>query len=277
MASSLISPEEFASLQGAVLLDARMKPAFDSGHLRGALNADPGLHLSAATGPAFDPSKGGRHPLPTLNQWRATLGLLGIGPDTSVIIYDDQGGANAAARAWWMLKAVGHASVQVLDGGLKAAISAGCELATDATVARPCAHYPATAWLLPTVDIDVVEKLAKHREWRVLDVRSGERYRGDTESLDPVAGHIPGAVNLPYTDNLDFEGRFKSAMDLRALYTQLLGDLRPDHLVVHCGSGITACHTLLALEHAGLSGAALYVGSWSEWCRSGKPIALGTE
>ena len=258
-----------------MLLDARSKTAFESNHLRGALLADPGVHLSAASEPDFDPSQGGRHPLPSLQQWRATLGLLGIGPDTPVVIYDDQGGANSAARAWWMLKAVGHQAVQVLDGGLKAAVSAGFELTTDASISRPCAHYPATTWLLPTVDIDVVEKLAKHREWRVLDVRSRERYRGDTEPLDPVAGHIPGAANLPYTENLDAEGRFKPAAELRARYLEQLGALRPDHLVVHCGSGITACHTLLALEHAGLPGAALYVGSWSEWCRSGKPMATG--
>ena len=111
----------------------------------------------------------------------------------------------------------------------------------------------------------------------MLDVRSRERYRGDTEPFDPVAGHIPGAVNLPYTENLDPEGSFKSPEELQTLYTHLLGGLPPDHLVVHCGSGITACHTLLALEHAGLQGAALYVGSWSEWCRSGKPMATGAE
>ena len=176
-----------------------------------------------------------------------------------------------------MLKAVGHDSVRVLDGGLRAALSAGCELATDASVSKPCAHYPAAAWLLSTVDIDVVEKLARHSQWRVLDVRSAERYRGDAEPFDPVAGHIPGAANLPYSVNLDSDGRFKSPVELRELYARLLGGLSPDHLVVHCGSGITACHTLLAMEHAGLSGAALYVGSWSEWCRSGKSMALGTE
>lgn len=176
-----------------------------------------------------------------------------------------------------MLKALGHEAVQVLDGGLQAAIGAGCETTAGLSVAHPYAHYPATAWLLPTVELSVVEKLAKHPEWRVLDVRSSERYRGNTEPLDPVAGHLPGAVNMPYTENLDSEGRFKSSGELRALYTELLDGLRPEHLVVHCGSGITACHTLLALEHAGLGGAALYVGSWSEWCRSGKPVATGED
>ena len=260
-----------------MLLDARSKTDFETGHLRGAVHVDPAFHLSAASQPDFDPARGGRHPLPSLMQWRATLGLLGIGPETPVVIYDDQGGANSAARAWWMLKSVGHGPARVLDGGMKEALSAGFELATEASVSIPCAHYPATAWVLPTVDLDVVEKLAKHRAWRVLDVRSTERFRGSTEPYDPVAGHIPGAVNLPYTENLDAGGRFKAASELRGLYDRLLGGLRPDQLVVHCGSGITACHTLLALEHAGLPGAALYVGSWSEWCRSGKPMATGLE
>ncbi|MDE3245909.1 MAG: sulfurtransferase, partial [Acidobacteriota bacterium] len=171
----------------------------------------------------------------------------------------------------------GHETAWVLDGGLKAALDAGFELTASPSTPRPCAHYPANAWLLPTVDLDVIEKIAKHPQWRVLDVRSRERYQGLAEPLDPVAGHIPGAVNLAYGENLDAEGRFKSPEELSALYTQLLDGLRPDHLVVHCGSGITACHTLLALEHAGLPGAALYVGSWSQWCRSGKPIAKGVE
>ncbi|MBL0311173.1 MAG: sulfurtransferase [Holophagaceae bacterium] len=277
MASPIISPKELAALEAAVLLDARSKTAFDAGHLRGALNVDPGVQLSAASSPGFDPATGGRHPLPSLSQWRTTLGLLGIGSGTPVVIYDDQAGANAAARAWWMLKAIGHEAAQVLDGGLKAALGAGLDLTSDPPTAEPCAHYPATAWLLPTVDLDVVEKLAKHPEWRVVDVRASERYQGITEPLDPVAGHIPGAVNLAFSNNVDAEGRFKSPAELRALYTQLLGGLRPDHLVVHCGSGITACHTLLALEHAGLPGSALYAGSWSEWCRSGKPVATGVE
>jgi thiosulfate/3-mercaptopyruvate sulfurtransferase len=277
MASLLISPEELADLQGAVLLDARSKTDFEAGHLPGALNVDPSVQLSAASEPYFDPSKGGRHPLPSLLQWRTTLGLLGIGPTTPVVTYDDQGGANSAARAWWMLKAVGHQDVRVLDGGFSAATGAGCGLTTEIAVPRTCAHYPAATWLLPTVNLDVVEKLAQHPAWRVLDVRSAERHRGDAEPYDPVAGHIPGAMNLPYTENLDIKGRFKPVAELRDLYAPLLGDLRSDHLVVHCGSGITACHTLLALELAGFPGAALYVGSWSEWCRSGKPIALGAE
>lgn len=275
MASPLISPEDLVNLEGAVLLDARSAEAYASGHLRGALHADPQTHLSCASALNFDAAKGGRHPLPSLMEWRTTLGLWGITPETSVVIYDDQSGANAAARAWWMLRAIGHEPVQVLDGGLQAALDAGCESTMDIPEPKACGHYPASVWLLPTVDLEVVEKLAMHPDWRILDVRSSERFVGEIEPIDPIAGHIPGAVNLPFIENLDSSGRFKSPVELRSLYAQLLGGLRPDHLVVHCGSGITACHALLALEHAGLSGAALFVGSWSEWCRNDKPIARG--
>ena len=277
MASPIISPEELAALKGCVLLDARPREGYEAGHLRGALHADPQTLLSRASMPDFDPAKGGRHPLPSLKDWRATLGLWSIRPDTPVVAYDGQSGANAAARVWWMLRALGHEDVRVLDGGLQAAETAGLEITTEVSTAHPCGHYPATVWLLPTVDLQVVEKLAQHPHWRVLDVRAPERFRGEVEPLDPVAGHIPGALNLPFTDNLDVNGRFKSSGELRALYTQLLGGIRPDHLVVHCGSGVTACHTLLALEEAGLGGATLYVGSWSEWCRSGKPVSKGLE
>jgi thiosulfate/3-mercaptopyruvate sulfurtransferase len=135
--------------------------------------------------------------------------------------------------------------------------------------------YPHHGWQLPTVDIDEVARRTAAADGKVLDVRSRERYRGDTEPLDPVAGHVPGAINLPYATNLDAAGRFRSAPELRAQYAELLADTPPTRLVVHCGSGVTACHTLLALEIAGLSGAALYVGSWSEWCRSGREQARG--
>lgn len=118
-------------------------------------------------------------------------------------------------------------------------------------------------WQLPTVTMEQVDQLRNDPRWRVLDVRSAERFRGETEPIDPVAGHIPGAVNVPYTENIG-----KSPQELRAMYERLLGDVPPERLVVHCGSGVTACHTLFALEKAGLKGASLYVGSWSEWCRN---------
>jgi thiosulfate/3-mercaptopyruvate sulfurtransferase len=254
--------ELLASNADVVLLDARAKQAdYEAGHLRGAQRADLETQLSAARDPGADPARGGRHPLPPLERWTRQLGAWGIAPETHVVIYDDQLGANAAARAWWMLRAVGHERVSVLDGGLT-----GLAMTTEVpdVTARP--PYPAAEWQRPTVDLPRVDALRNDADWKVLDVRSGERFRGESEPIDPVAGSIPGAVNLPFAENLE-HGRFKSPDALRAMYEELLGDTPVERLVVHCGSGVTACHTLLALEAAGLDGAALYVGSWGEWCR----------
>jgi thiosulfate/3-mercaptopyruvate sulfurtransferase len=261
--------------EAIVLLDARPDAAaYAQGHLSGAHHADLDTQLSAACAAGADPARGGRHPLPHIEDWCAQLGAWGIAPPTAVVIYDDQGGANAAARAWWMLRAVGHAQVQVLDGGLSAALAAGLTLAAHAPTVIPVAAYPAEAWQWPLAEIDTVARCASDPQWRVLDVRAAARYRGQTEPIDPVAGHIPGALNLPYTDNLA-GGRFADAAQLHRQYTALLDGIAPSRLIVHCGSGVTACHTLLALDHAGLPGAALYVGSWSEWCRSGRPQSAG--
>ncbi len=201
---------------------------------------------------------------------------MGIDPAAKVVVYDDRGGANAAARFWWMLRAVGHADVSVLDGGWAAALAA--DLPTETEVSAPDAKppYPVPdAWLLPTVDIDEVATRREDEAYGLLDVRSSERHRGVTEPLDPVAGHIPGADNIFYEDNLGPDGRFLSPEALREKYRALLDGRPADHLIVSCGSGVTACHTLLALEHAGIAGAKLYVGSWSEWCRSDRPKASG--
>jgi thiosulfate/3-mercaptopyruvate sulfurtransferase len=259
------------------LLDARPGvEAYAAGHLVGAAHADLNVRLSAASEPGFDPARGGRHPLPALSTWLAQLGAWGIGPGTRVVAYDGASGGNAACRLWWMLRAVGHEQVAVLDGGLTAAVAAGAALTSalpPAPVSLP--PYPCAAWRRPTVELAAVERLVADPAWKVLDVRSGARWRGEVETLDPVPGRIPGTVNLPYTENLDATGRFKQPAALRELYLALLGGTPPERLVVHCGSGVTACHTLLALELAGLAGASLYVGSFSEWCRSGKPLGRG--
>lgn len=274
MASPLISAPDLAALKGAArLLDCRTAAEYEAGHLPGAVHADLERDLSRASDEGFDPAKGGRHPLPDLRAWRDTLGRWGITPDTAVVCYDGQGGANAAARAWWMLRASGHERVRVLDGGLQAARDAGMELTKDSPSIPVEPPYAISHWQWTTVDIGVVEKLAQHPDWTVLDVRAAPRYRGETEPIDPVAGHIPGAVNLPFSENLDAEGRFKPFEDLRAIY----GKFDPSKLVVHCGSGVTACHTLLALDQAGLTGAALFVGSWGEWCRTERKVATGQE
>ena len=278
MASPLISPEDLLPVLGeAILLDCRSRAAYDEGHLPGALHVDTDRQLSRAAEEGFDPAQGGRHPLPDLKAFCAQVGRWGIAPDSWVVVYDGQGGANAAARCWWMLRALGHERLQVLDGGLPAILEAGAVLATEEPTPAAVANYPATFWRLTTVDIEVVEKLARHEDWKVVDVRAGIRYRGEQETLDPVAGHIPGAINLAYEQNLDHRGRFKPQEELRQLYEDLLEGTRADHAVFSCGSGVTACHGLLGMLHAGLGDGVLYVGSWSEWCRSGKPQATGVE
>ncbi len=274
----LVSAEALLAAPDSVrLLDARPGvEAYAAGHLEGALHADLNSRLSAASEPGFDPARGGRHPLPSLAIWCAQLGTWGIGPETPVVAYDGASGGNAACRLWWMLRAVGHQRVAVLDGGLKAALATGAVPTTARTPASaPRPPYPCAAWLRPTVELAAVERLVADTAWKVLDVRSAERWRGEVETLDPVPGRISGTVNLPYTENLDATGRFKPPAALRELYLPLLGATPPTRLVVHCGSGVTACHTLLALELAGLDGASHFVGSYSEWCRSGRPLGRG--
>jgi thiosulfate/3-mercaptopyruvate sulfurtransferase len=278
--SPLISAEALRARLAAGpvrLLDARSgkdaAQAHAAGHLPGALHVSLDHELAA---PVPDFASGGRHPLPPPDRFAAQLGRWGITPSTPVVVYDDQGGANAAARVWWMLRALGHPHVQVLDGGLAAATAAGLPLVSTVPTVEAASPYPARAWRLPTVDLEEVDAARGDGTRVVLDVRAPPRYRGDTEPFDPVAGHIPGARNAPYADNLDAAGRFKAPEQLRALYQRLLGQVPVERAIIHCGSGVTACHTLLALEHAGLPGAALYVGSWSEWCRAaGRPVARG--
>lgn len=255
-----------------VILDARTADAYAAGHLPSAIHADLETQLSSARDEGADPARGGRHPLPPLDRWLQQVAAWGITPATRVVVYDDQRGANAAARVWWMLRAIGHENVEVLDTDWRewsaGKRSAGFQPAGPLASSRP----DASGWALPTVSMTEVDRLRHDPAWRVLDVRATPRYRGDTEPIDPVAGHIPGAINLPYTENLD-----KSPADLKAMYEQLLGDVPPARLVVHCGSGVTACQTLLALDRAGLHGASLYVGSWGEWCRNDMPIGKVSE
>ncbi|MDB4989551.1 MAG: Thiosulfate sulfurtransferase, rhodanese [Myxococcaceae bacterium] len=261
----VLAPRLLASLGGVVLLDCRPDvSAYRAGHLAGAQHAQLERDLSS---PAPEPARGGRHPLPDVHRFAATLGRWGITPSSRVVAYDDQNGANAAARLWWLLRALGHRQVQVVDGGLAALLAAGFALTSDEPEVHPAAPYPATSFQRAQASIDEVERARSAEDRRLLDVRAAFRYRGDSEPIDPVAGHIPGARNVPLTDNLRADGTFKSAAELRSLYQSVLAGVAPEQTIVHCGSGVTACHTLLALERAGLDGAKLYVGSWSEWCR----------
>ena len=261
-----------ARLSPVRLLDARQDPVeYAISHLPGSLHADLNRHLSTASDPSHDPAQGGRHPLPPVGRFAMQVGAWGIDPATEVVVYDASGGGNAAARLWWMLRALGHERVCVLDGGLQAALGAGMTLTVEHAAIEPASPYPADRWRLPLMDAEAVEALRRDPTRKLLDVRSAERWRGETEPFDPVAGHIPGSLNLAWNGNLGPDGRFKSPEALRTQYEALLGDTPPERLTVHCGSGVTACHTLLALDVAGLPGAALYAGSWSEWCRSDRP------
>lgn len=217
--------------------------------------------------------RNGRHPLPSRDAFAATIGALGIGPHTPVVALDRQGGPYAA-RLWWLQRWLGHEAVAVLDGGLDAWRQAGGTL--DGRVpARPGgAPYPLREPLAATVDAGaLMQQLGRVR---LVDARAGERFRGEVEPLDAAAGHIPGALNRFFKDNLGVDGRFKPAAALRAEFEALLG-LQPGAAAVHqCGSGVTACHNLLAMEHAGLPGSRLYPGSWSEWSSDpSRPVARG--
>lgn len=246
--------------------------AFEAGHLPGARYAHLDRDLSGPKSPR-GPVEGGRHPLPARSEWAARLGQWGITPQTTVVAYDAQGGCYAA-RAWWMLRWMGHDAVAVLDGGLAAWVAAGGALETGAAATPGIAgpDYPTGDAAMATVS---AQELAK-RLGRVslVDARAGERYRGETEPLDTRAGHIPGAVNRFFKDNLQADGRFKPVDALRAEWTPLL---QTGSEVVHqCGSGVTACHNLLALAHAGLGEGTLYPGSWSEWSADpARPVAVG--
>ncbi|RXZ33390.1 sulfurtransferase [Oxalobacteraceae bacterium CAVE-383] len=293
--TTLISAQELASLldqtpPGAIVIDCRHdlmqadagRLSYDAGHLPGALFASVD-HDLASHAPAADGRFKGRHPLPQRKQWLKTLAGWGIGNDTQVVAYDAHGGM-FAARLWWMLRWAGHEAAAVLDGGVASWQQAGYAL-SDSVVPQPSpgaiSDRPS---LVKTVGADdllldiATHPLAEARKNLVIDARAPDRFRGENETLDPIGGHIPGAKNRFFKDNLQADGRFKSAADLQREWNQVVGNISGDarQRVMQCGSGVTACHNLLALEIAGLPGAALYPGSWSEWCADpARPVATG--
>lgn len=216
-----------------------------------------------------DPKNGGRHPLPKFGDFIKTLGRLGIDRDSEVVIYDDKNGANAGARFWWMLKAIGHKNVRVLNGGLQFGESENYPLGSgDETYPETDYVTEVFDWQLPQVWIDDVKTATKNPEYLIVDVRESQRYQGITEPIDLVAGHIPNAENFPFSENLDEKGLFKSPDILNKKYTEFFKNRDSKKIIFHCGSGVTACHSLLALDHAGFELPNLYVGSWSEWSRN---------
>jgi thiosulfate/3-mercaptopyruvate sulfurtransferase len=237
------------------------REGYNVAHIPGARFADLETELSGARHDAHGAFRG-RHPLPERADFVELLRNLGVNDDTQVVAYDAQGGM-FAARLWWMLRWIGHAQVAVLDGGLAAWQAAGQPL--DAHPPAPVAgHIAARPALVETVDVHDVLANLETRARTVVDARAADRFRGQNEAIDPVGGHIPGARNRFFKDNLKTDGRFKDAAVLRAELGVVVGDAR--QAIMQCGSGVTACHNLLALEVAGMPGAALYPGSWSEWC-----------
>lgn len=233
--------------------------AYAESHISGALYA----HLDEDLSGPIRPGQTGRHPLPSPEVAAARFAAWGIGADTQVVAYDDMAGG-IAARLWWMLRWLGHEAVAVMDGGWQAWQAAGYPVDAEVPQPQPRVFTPQPRpgmW----VDAATVDQIRRSPEYRVVDSRTPERYRGEVEPIDPVAGHIPGALNLPHPGNIAPDGKLRSPEELRRRFQEALGDTPPDHTAFYCGSGVTACFNILAYRHAGLGDALLYPGSWSEW------------
>jgi len=239
--------------------------AYHAGHIPGAVYVNLDVHLSDSVGP-------GRHPLPTRQAFAATMEGIGFGEAQLIVAYDDRGG-EIAARLWWMLRDIGHAGVRVLDGGITAWQAAGHAIETD-----PPPRDPATMPVRPsaTRQLDRDELRSRLGAVTLLDAREPERYRGEEEPIDPVAGHIPTALSASVVNNLTREETFLDSEQLRDRFTRLGVEIDRD-TVVYCGSGVTACHNALAMVRAGLPEPILYPGSWSDWSATGEAVALGEE
>ncbi len=233
--------------------------AFMAAHVPGAVYAHLDTDLSAPTGP-------GRHPLPHPYVFAERLGRLGISNDSMVVVYDDAGGA-IASRLWWMLRSLGHEHVRVLDGGWQDWMRFGAPTESGDAVIAAAVYVAPPAWS-GTIDREALR--GRLGTLTLIDARAAERYRGEIEPLDPVAGHIPTAVNMPFAANLGSNGRFLPPVELAERFAAAGAEQ-----VVYCGSGVTACHDILAMEIAGLPAATLYPGSWSDWSTAGEEVATG--
>jgi thiosulfate/3-mercaptopyruvate sulfurtransferase len=250
--------------------------AFAAGHIPTALYAHLDHDLSGPVTPAS-----GRHPLPSLERVAETFGRWGINDDVQVVAYD-QGNGAFAARLWWLLRWVGHRKVAVLNGGFAAWQQAGLSVDAGASERQPRAFTlrSGTEGVVSTAELERVLSGGELGSGRsvLVDARGADRFAGENETIDPVAGHIPGARNLAFAGNVDGRGRFLAAAELRERWRPILGKMPAERVIAMCGSGVTACHNLLALEVAGLSGARLYAGSWSEWIRDeARPVARGAQ
>lgn len=280
MYRTLIDVEALAALEGAALiLDCRFnladtaagERAYAESHLPGALYAHLDRDLSSPIR-----AQSGRHPLPDPAWLYAKLVAAGLTAKRQVVVYDDAGGATAA-RAWWLLRWLGHGAVAVLDGGWQAWVEAGQALESDRAQRLSADQpIPVTTDAAQLIEVQALQQALASAEVLLVDARAAERYRGEVEPIDAIAGHVPGAINAPLTDNLQ-GGRFLAPERLRERWSALLAGRDAGSVVHMCGSGVTACHNLLAMEHAGLAGSRLYAGSWSEWIRDPKrPLATGS-
>ncbi|MBG0830616.1 sulfurtransferase [Planomonospora sp. ID67723] len=269
--SPLITPADLAELDGAAILDVRWTlggppgiEEYRQGHVPGAVFCDLNADLAAPPGP------GGRHPLPEAERFQSSMRRLGVSGSRPVVVYDGAD-STAAARAWWTLRYFGHPDVRVLDGGLRAWTTEGRPVSADVPQPPP-GDFTARPGGMPLLDADGAAELAA--DGILLDARAAERYRGEVEPIDPVAGHVPGAISAPTWENVDPAGRFHLPEFLRERFNTL-GAVPGMEVGAYCGSGVTAAHQVLALEVAGIP-AALYVGSWSHWVADpSRPVATG--
>lgn len=237
------------------------------GHIPGAFF----LHLDRdLSGPMN--GRNGRHPLPDPEVLARRLGAIGVSRQTTVVVYDDADGM-VAGRLWWMLRWLGHDRVAVLDGGFLRWTALALPVTKAVPSCDPAVFEtdPPHDWV---VSAEAVLANLDRQEFLVVDARGADRFRGENETIDPVGGHIPGALNRPFRDNLKADGTFRPSEELRQAYLDLLGGAQPEQVIMQCGSGVSACHNLIAMEVAGLPGARLYAGSWSEWCSDpARPVA----
>ncbi len=274
--SPIISVEEFSEIQNQenlILIEAgnsnNSREIYEQNHLKNAFYLD--LNQDLAEIPA-DAKFGGRHPLPKIENFAASLEKLGVSKESRFIIYDRNFGANAAARLWWMLRSVGLEKVQVLNGGFQIAEKFGIETSTEIPIAKISENLELTSWNLPTKNLEEIKSDSQNPEKLIIDVRENARYNGETEPIDLVAGHIPNAINIPFKENLNEDGTFKNPENLKEIYEKYLENYQSGNITIHCGSGVTACHTILAMDYAGFEIPNLYVGSWSEWSRNNLEI-----
>ncbi len=251
-----------------VIVDSRFKLAipeqgrldYERAHIPGAVYA----HLDEDLSDPIIKGVTGRHPLPEVDKISAVFSRLGIDSNVQVVAYDDVGGALAAGRVWWLLRWLGHDQVALLDGGWQEWVKRSLPVRSGIETRKSRIFLPQPRNEL-IISTEQIESMRKSPQYRVLDARSADRYRGENETIDPVAGHIPGAISAPYADNLNPDGTFKDDESLAARYKKLVGGVPIDHVVAYCGSGVTATHDILAMMKAGLGEARIYAGSYSEW------------